>query len=178
MRGFGSLLIGIVIVGIVIGVAFGGGVAVGKASGGKASATPAAVTRTSATGAAGAPGGAAGGAAGGAGGFAGAGGGAGGAGRSAAGGAGGAQANVPITGTVQGVTGNVITVSGTGGGATQFDTSASTRVSRTAPASLSDVQQGETVTVVPGPTDSSGHFSARAITIVPAGQAPAGAPGP
>ena len=108
------LLLIVAIIGIVVGVAFGGGLAVGKGTAMRPAPTTAsaAVTLGSAGGAAGCFGGADGSAGGGA-------------------GSSGSQTNVPTTGTVQSVAGNVITVAGAGGGASQFTTSSSTRVSKT-----------------------------------------------
>lgn len=144
--GYGPMLIMILVLGVVLGIVFGGGVVYGRNT--VKPATPAA-------GAGGAAGGAAGG--------------------QAAGGAGGANSGGgaanpfagQTVGTVAGVQGDTLTVRAADGRTTTFATAQSTQVMNSAPANITDLRAGEVVAVSPGPPDAQGRTRASAVTVLP-----------
>jgi hypothetical protein len=154
--GYRSLLIAFLVLGIALGIVFGGGIVVGQ----KTAKTPTAVA------AAGGGGGAGGAAAGGAGGAA-AGGGAG-----AAGGQAGA-ANVPnpfagqTLGVVAGVQGDTVTVRGVDGRMINLATTSTTQITNSVLGTVNDIRPGEFVSVSPGPPDAQGRTRANTILVLP-----------
>jgi hypothetical protein len=152
--GFRSWLIAIFVLGILLGIVFGGGIVYGH----KTAPTPTAVA---AAGGAGGAGAAAGAAAGGAG-----------AGATAAGGQGGG-ATTPnpfagqTVGTVASVQGDTVTIRGADGRMTNLATTSTTQVTNSVLGTVNDLRTGEVVSVSSGPPDAQGRTRADAILVLP-----------
>jgi len=150
--GYRDLLIALFAIGIVLGLAFGGGVVLGRNS--APPTTPIA-----------AAGGAGGGAA---------------AAASPTGAAGGGGQNVlagQTVGTITGIEGDALTLRGVDGRTSTMAESLSTRITNSVPGTASDLRPGALVAIAPGPPDAQGRTIATTILILPATLSPAGSSG-
>ena len=168
---FTNLIIAVLIAGIAVGVAFGGGILYGR----NTAPTPKAANAAPAPAAAGGGAAAAGGGAAAAGGGAGAGGGFGGGARAAGtpgaggrGGAGGAGGFGGVVGAISKVAGNTIDVTTAQGTTVPVQIAPDTRILTSTEGSVSDLRPGLIVTVV-GQADATGTVPATAIQIQPIG---------
>ena len=155
MLAFRTLVIGVMVFGLGLGLAFGGGAFYGRST-----AKPIAPATAAPAGGGGAGGGGAGGGAGGA-----------------------AAAARPTVGVIESVSGATLTLR-TQAGQTTVTLASDATVSQTSSAQVSDLRPGLSVSVV-GTTESDGKVTARAVTITPAGaggptggQRPAASPTP
>lgn len=160
MLGFRPLIILVLVLGIIAGLAFGGGMVIGSATRTSPTPAPAAAGGGAARGAAAGAGAAAGGA------RAGGGAAAGQRGSGTASSAGGAAS--AIDGTVASIQGATLTIRGFDGSTTQVSASPSTQVSTTVPAAVGDLKQGDVVNITPGQPNSSGQSTALSIVVLPA----------
>lgn len=161
---FGALLALVVVFGLGLGLAFGGGALYGR----KSVKVVSAPTATAAAGA---------GAAGAAGGLGGGTGGAGGAGAQAQGGAaGGGQGRAGTAGVVEKIDGNNLTLR-TQTGSVTVTLASDTEIRQTVAAQATDLKPGQTVTVLGTPGADGNIQQARSITITPAGAGAGGAQG-
>jgi hypothetical protein len=149
--GFRDMLIALLVIGVLVGVVFGGGVIYGRNS------VPPATPIAAAGGAAGAATGAAGS-------------GAAGAGTTGGGGTPNVLAGQTI-GVIQGIQGDAITVRALNGQTTTLAASLSTRVTNTVPGNVNDLKAGQLVAITPGPPDAQGRTIATSVLILPPGLA-------
>lgn len=154
--GYGTLLVGALILGLALGASFGGGAVWGRTTAKTPTPAPQAASLRSSS-----PGGTRGGGT---------------ANLSATGNTSAANAAGSI-GTLESIQGNVLTVRTAAGTTAQYSTSATTQVSAAQPSSLASLKQGDLVEIGAGQPDTNGQQVARSVLVLPARQGAQRTPG-